>query len=91
MPKRIAYSGIHRIEAVCRGDGDSGDDVHMLIRSSSGNALVTWHMRGGLTLFDKLAALPGFDHDKWSRAGAYAPAGKDLIFGKKFVVYERSI
>lgn len=84
----ILFADIQKIEAISRGDGGQGGDVPFLIHSSTGKVLV---LEGDLLrtdLLKKLEALAGFDEAAYSQALGHEPKWLDLIFGKRFDVYE---
>ena len=87
-PKLIPFTSIRRIEAISRGDGSYGEAVHFLIYANAGKVLVKEDVlvRSGLLQF--LVSLPSFDRDAYCNAGKYQPRGLDLLFGKRFTVYE---
>jgi len=88
MPKFVPFASIGRIEAFCRGDGEFGDEVHFVIHSRAGKVFVQEEVLHRSRLRGVLAALPGFDGDTLAKAARYEPSGLDLVFGKRFTVYE---
>jgi hypothetical protein len=87
-PKFIPFSSIRRIEAFCRGDGETGDAVHLMIYSHAGKVLVKEDVLYRSGLFEALKAQLAFDQDAYRNAAKYVPRGLDLIFGRRFTVYE---
>lgn len=87
-PRLIPFTSIRRIEAFCRGDGEYGEAVHFLIHANAGKVLVTEDVLIRSGLHDILVSLPAFDRDALRDAAKYEPRGLDLLFGRRFTIYE---
>ena len=87
-PKFIPFTSIRRIEAFCRGDGDTGEAVHFLIYSHAGKVLVKEDVLYRSGLFKALKSQLAFDRDAYRDAAKYEPRRLDLIFGRRFTIYE---
>lgn len=88
-PQFVRFADIRLIEAISSGGGPQGDDVPFVIHSIVGKVLVQESDLFQTRLFERLKELPGFDSDAYVRAANYDLKGLEIIFGKRFVVYEQ--
>jgi hypothetical protein len=88
-PKTIPYSSINRIDAVRAGDGETGEEVRLVIYSDAGKATVTPDMLYPLRLVKVLESRLALDLDALRNALRYEPRGMDLLVGTRFLIYEK--
>lgn len=86
-PKVVPFSGILSIDAVCRGDGGAGDDIHWLIASNTGKVFIPERELLTSGLSKAIERSLTLDPSAVRLAYSYQPSGLDFIFGKRFRIY----
>ena len=86
--RTIHFNDIIQIIALCRGEGDTGDCVPLQIQTRTQKVLIPEYDLYATKLIDRLKLIQGFDTEVYFDSIKYEVSGLELIFGKKYTVYE---